>query len=90
MGGTMSEILNEVIPEDTRKILDEMAKDYADKLLSDKPDMMEVDEVADTLTLSKRYVYNAISAGKLFSFKFGRKIVIPKESIRDYLVHNTL
>ena len=89
----MSEMLNmtnEVLQDDVKKVLDEMAQDYADRLLSDKPDMMEVGEVADMLTLSKRYLYNAISAGKLFSFKFGKKIVIPKESIRDYLVHNTL
>lgn len=89
----MSEMLNmpnEVLPHDVKKVLDEMAQDYADRLLSDKPDMMGVHEVADMLTLSERFIYNEISEGKLFSFKFGRKIVIPKESIRDYLVHNTL
>ena len=86
----MSEMLNEILPDDVKKMLNEMAQDYADRLLSDKPDMMEVREVADMLTLSERFVYKAISEGKLFSFKFGRKIVIPKESIRDYLVHNTL
>lgn len=77
------------VEDEIHAVLNEMAREYADKVLSDKRDMMTVKEVADVLGTSERFIYNLISKErKLFAFKLGKKVVIPKESIRDYLTQN--
>lgn len=67
-----------------------MAAEYADKILSGRPEMMDIKEAAEVLGTCERFVYKLTKQHKLFAFKLGRKVCIPRESIRDYLVQNAL
>lgn len=44
-----------------------------------------VEEVMDSLGLSRQSVYNEINAGRLRSFKLGRRRLIPADAVPDWV-----
>lgn len=49
------------------------------------PDVMSVEQVASILKVGKRSVYNAISNKELRAKKIGKRFIVPKHCLLDYL-----
>lgn len=53
------------------------------------PDVMTVQEAANALQLSRNTVYALVRTGKLHSINVGRKILIPKPFLIDFILPDT-
>lgn len=53
--------------------------------LEELPDLLTVQEVTGFLRVSRNTVYDALRAGTVPSIKMGRRILIPKEGLRQML-----
>ena len=54
-------------------------------LLKNYGDVMIVEEVCEVLKLGKNKVYELLQGGEIASRKVGRKFLIPKKSVIDFL-----
>ncbi|MCD7733426.1 MAG: helix-turn-helix domain-containing protein [Oscillospiraceae bacterium] len=54
-------------------------------LLKNYGDVMIVEEVCEVLKLGKNKVYELLQSGDIASRKVGRKYLIPKKSVIDFL-----
>ena len=57
------------------------------KHLKKYPDAMRVCDIAEALSCSKNTVYEWIETKELFSVTMGRKIIVPKTVLIDYLIN---
>ncbi len=53
--------------------------------LCELPDVLTVQQLIDFLPLGRNSVYELLNSGKLAAIKVGRKYMIPKECLVDYL-----
>lgn len=58
------------------------------EMFTEYDDVVSVSDVAEMLHLSKVSVYGLLKSGRIFTLKVGRKYVIPKKSIIDFLTVN--
>ena len=58
------------------------------EMFTEYDDVVSVSDVAKMLHLSKVSVYGLLKSGRIFTLKVGRKYVIPKKSIIDFLTVN--
>ena len=58
------------------------------EMFTEYDDVVSVSDVAKMLHLSKVSVYGLLKSGKIFTLKVGKKYVIPKKSIIDFLTVN--
>lgn len=59
-------------PEEARMIQN-IARGYANSTISEKPDILTVDEVADLLKVTSQTIYNMIRDKRLSAIKIGRE-----------------
>lgn len=55
-------------------------------ILKDEPEILTVLEIAKILRIGKNSVYELIKSGKLCSIQVGRKIIVPKACLIDFLI----
>lgn len=53
--------------------------------LTDSPDLLTVDEVADLLRIGRNQAYQAVHSGEIPSIRLGRSIRIPKAGLERLL-----
>ena len=51
--------------------------------------LLNVDEVADRLSVSKDWTYRLIYRGDLFSVKSGRRRLVPETAVEEYIARLT-
>lgn len=54
-------------------VIQSLSAGFADHSSSDKPDILNIQEVADLLRVSKQTIYNMIKDGRITAFKVGRE-----------------
>jgi len=59
-------------PEEARMIQN-IARGYADATITEKPDILTVDEVTDLLKVTSQTIYNMIKDKRLTAIKIGRE-----------------
>jgi excisionase family DNA binding protein/YgiT-type zinc finger domain-containing protein len=59
-------------PEEARMIQN-IARGYADSAISEKPDILTVEEVSDLLKVTSQTIYNMIKDNRLIASKIGRE-----------------
>jgi excisionase family DNA binding protein/YgiT-type zinc finger domain-containing protein len=62
------------------KMIQDIAQGFAE-LPSNKPDILNVEEVANMLRVSEQTVYNMLKDGRLKATKVGREWRFPKEAV---------
>ena len=55
-------------------------------ILKDEPEILTVLEIAKILRIGKNSVYELIKSGKICSIHVGRKIIVPKACLIDFLI----
>ena len=58
---------------------------YEYQMFSEYKDVVSVDDVTKMLHLSRVTVYKLLKAGRIRTLKVGKKYIIPKQSIIDYI-----
>ncbi|MCH5296900.1 MAG: helix-turn-helix domain-containing protein [Ruminococcus sp.] len=61
-----------------------MAEVY--QMFTEYNDIISVDDVTKMLHLSKVTVYKLLQSGRIRTLKVGKKYIIPKKSVIDFLV----
>lgn len=69
-----------VLNSEEVKMIQDIAQGFAESL-SNKPDILNVEEVANLLRVSEQTVYNMLKDGRLQATKVGREWRFPKEAI---------
>lgn len=64
---------HKVYDPDEAKMIQEIARGYADSALVEKPEFLSVDEVSDILKVSQQTIYNMLKDGRLSASKVGRE-----------------
>ena len=64
---------HKVYDADEAKMIQEIARGYADSALVEKPEFLNVDEVSDLLKVSQQTIYNMLKDGRLSASKVGRE-----------------
>ena len=59
------------------------------ELLKDVPNVVTVEEAAAVLRVGRTTMYRLLSQGTIRHLKIGRKIVIPRAYLRDYIEKNS-
>ncbi len=54
-------------------------------MLKDYPDVLQVKDVVSILRVGKNAVYRLLASGEIASLRIGKKYIIPKNCILDYL-----
>lgn len=54
-------------------------------MLSDSPDIMNIEEMCSALSISKKTVYKLLREGKIAGMKVGRTYRVPKVHVLSYL-----
>lgn len=54
-------------------------------MLRDYPDVLTVKQVAEVLRISKNKAYSLVNNGIIGSLNVGRRILVPKVCVSDYL-----
>lgn len=54
-------------------------------MLSDSPDIMNIEEMCSALSISKKTEYKLLREGKIVSMKVGRTYRVPKVHVLSYL-----
>lgn len=54
-------------------------------MLSDSPDIMNIEEMCSALSISKKTGYKLLREGKIVSMKVGRTYRVPKVHVLSYL-----
>lgn len=55
------------------------------EMFSEYEDVVTVDDVTKMLRISRVSVYKLLGSGRIFTLKCGKKYIIPKRSIIDFL-----
>jgi excisionase family DNA binding protein len=58
---------------------------YEYQMFSEYKDVVSVDDVTKMLHLSRVTVYKLLKAGRIRTLKVGKKYIIPKQSIIDFI-----
>ncbi len=53
-------------------------------------DILCVEEVMEILYIGRNYAYKLLNSGALKAFRVGRKWRIPKSSLEDFIIKNTM
>ena len=75
-------LLDTLVPDDIGAVELDNSKTlqgYAQRLT------LTVQEAADLIGVSKPVIYRLLDTGEIHSVRIGRKILIPQESVADYL-----
>lgn len=56
-------------------------------VLDTMPLMLTVEEVASVLRIGRNSAYDLVRAKGIRSVRIGRKIRVPREALKEYLVH---
>lgn len=54
-------------------------------MFNDYPDVVTVDDLQKMLRLGRSAAYSLLKSGKIKTLKFGKKYIIPKTSVIDFL-----
>lgn len=71
-------------PEETRMIQN-IARGYADSAIQEKPDILTVDEVSDLLKVTSQTIYNMIKDNRLKAIKIGREWRFRRSDIEELI-----
>ena len=58
---------------------------YEYQMFSEYKDVVSVDDVTKMLHLSRVTVYKLLKAGRIRTLKVGKKYIIPKQSVIDFI-----
>lgn len=61
---------------------------YREEILKDYPDVLTVCNVQHILHLGRNTVYRLLADGKIKAFKAGRRYIIPKISLIEYILQS--
>ena len=75
-------------PEEVKMIQD-IAQGFAERKETERPDILNVDEVADLLRVSTQTVYNMIKDGRLPAFKAGREWRFSKKELEKIMKNSS-
>lgn len=53
--------------------------------LVDYPDVLNIQQIQEILNIGRNSIYNLLKANKIKSIKVGKKYVVPKQSIINFL-----
>lgn len=67
------ECSHEVYDPEEVKMIQDIAQGFAESKETERPDILNVDEVSDILRVSTQTIYNMIKDGRLPAFKAGRE-----------------
>lgn len=76
---------NEVYGPEEARMIQNIARGYADSTISDKPDILTVDEVSDLLKVTSQTIYNMIRDNRLTAIKIGREWRFRRSDIEELL-----
>lgn len=60
--------------------------DFSSEMFSEYNDIVSVDDVTRMLHLSRVTVYKLLKSGRIRTLKVGKKYIIPKKNVIDFLV----
>ncbi|OSA88140.1 UNVERIFIED_ORG: DNA-binding protein [Clostridium botulinum] len=66
-------------------MLQKLSKSLEDVKMDDKPDVLNLTEVADLLRVSNQTIYNMIKDGRIKAVKFGREWRFNRKDIDSYI-----
>lgn len=55
------------------------------KMFNDYPDVVTVDDLRQMLHIGRSAAYSLLKSGRIKTLKFGKKYIIPKSSVIDFL-----
>lgn len=55
------------------------------KMFKDYPDVVTVDDLRQMLHIGRSAAYSLLKSGRIKTLKFGKKYIIPKSSVIDFL-----
>ena len=58
------------------------------EMFTEYDDVVSVADVANMLRISKVTVYDLLKSGRIFTLRVGKRYIIPKKSIIDFLTVN--
>lgn len=58
------------------------------EMFTEYDDVVSVADVANMLHISKVTVYDLLQSGRIFTLRVGKRYIIPKKSIIDFLTVN--
>lgn len=58
-------------------------------MFDDYPDILTVSEACEILRIGSNAIYELLNTGKLSAYRNGRVWRIPKQSVKDFIMHNT-
>ena len=59
------------------------------EMFTEYDDVVSVADVANMLHISKGTVYDLLKSGRIFTLRVGKRYIIPKKSIIDFLTVTT-
>ena len=68
-----NECNHKVYDPEEAKMIQEIARGYADSTMIEKPGFLDVEEVSDLLKVSQQTIYNMLKDGRLSASKVGRE-----------------
>lgn len=74
-----------VYEADEARMIQELARGYAESSLNEKPQILTVDEVADLFKVSQQTIYNMLKDGRLAASKVGREWRFHREEVERLL-----
>lgn len=54
-------------------------------MFNDYPDVVTVDDLRQMLHIGRSAAYSLLKSGRIKTLKFGKKYIIPKSSVIDFL-----
>ena len=76
---------NKVYGPEEARMIQNIARGYADAAISEKPDILTVDEVSDLLKVTSQTIYNMIRDKRLTATKIGREWRFRRSDIETLL-----
>jgi excisionase family DNA binding protein len=53
------------------------------------PDVVVVDDLINMLNIGRNTAYSLLKDGRIKSIRIGKRYIIPKQNVIDFLLHNT-
>lgn len=76
----------EYFDSDEVDVIQNLSAGFAENNSSEKPDVLDVEEVAELLRVSKQTIYNMLKDGRLKAVKVGREWRFPREAVERLLI----
>lgn len=76
---------NKVYGPEEARMIQNIARGYADSTISEKPDILTVEEVSDLLKVTSQTIYNMIKDKRLTAIKIGREWRFRRTDIEQLL-----